>query len=59
MKGKLNHLLDIIKDAQQACHDAGALQVITNIKIHSKTESITDTFCTYVRGIKSDNHLFY
>ncbi|UJF18345.1 thiamine-binding protein [Vibrio sp. SS-MA-C1-2] len=58
MKGELNHLLEIIKDAQQACYDAGALEVITNIKIHSKTEAATDTFCTYDRGVTKANHMF-
>jgi len=58
MKGELNYLLEIVKDAQQACFDAGALEVITNIKIHSKTESATDTFCTYDRGVTPANHMF-
>ncbi|MDP0561694.1 MAG: thiamine-binding protein [Candidatus Endonucleobacter sp. (ex Gigantidas childressi)] len=58
MKGELNQLLDIVKNAQQACYDAGALEVITNIKIHSKTESVTDTFCTYDRGLTPSNHMF-
>ena len=58
MKGELNQLLEIVKDAQQACYDAGALEVITNIKIHSKTESATDTFCTYDRGVTKANHMF-
>ena len=58
MKGELNHLLEIIKDAQQACYDAGAVEVITNIKIHSKTDAATDTFCTYDRGVTEANHMF-
>ena len=58
MKGELNHLLEVVKDAQQACYDAGALEVITNIKIHSKTEAATDTFCTYDRGVTAANHMF-
>lgn len=58
MKGELNHLLEIVKGAQQACYDAGALEVITNIKIHSKTEAATDTFCTYDRGVTEANHMF-
>ncbi|WP_394209531.1 MTH1187 family thiamine-binding protein [Enterovibrio calviensis] len=58
MKGELNHLLEIVKQAQQACYDAGALEVITNIKIHSKTEAATDTFCTYDRGVTKSNHMF-
>jgi len=30
MKGELDHLLEIVKAAQQACYDHGALEVITN-----------------------------
>ncbi|RKF15692.1 thiamine-binding protein [Alginatibacterium sediminis] len=58
MKGNLNVLLEIVKDAQQACYDAGALEVITNIKIHSKTQAATETFCTYDRGVTKANHMF-
>ncbi|OEE36419.1 hypothetical protein A1QI_15775 [Vibrio genomosp. F10 str. 9ZB36] len=58
LKGELNQLLEIVKDAQQACYDAGAVEVITNIKIHSKTEAATDTFCTYDRGVTKANHMF-
>ncbi len=58
LKGELNQLLEIVKAAQQACYDAGAVEVITNIKIHSKTEAATDTFCTYDRGVTKANHMF-
>jgi uncharacterized protein YqgV (UPF0045/DUF77 family) len=58
MKGDLNKLLDIVKAAQQACFDAGAVEVITNIKIHSRTQEATDTFCTYHRGVTPANHMF-
>ncbi|KEY59316.1 thiamine-binding protein [Serratia sp. DD3] len=58
MRGELNQLLEIVKDAQQACYQAGAVEVITNIKIHSKTELATDTFCTYNRGVTKANHMF-
>ncbi|MEC7938995.1 MAG: thiamine-binding protein [Pseudomonadota bacterium] len=58
MKGELNQLLDIIKNAEQACYDAGAVEVITNIKIHSKTTAADDTFCTYHRGVTKANHMF-
>lgn len=58
MKGELNQLLEIVKDAQQACFDAGALEVITNIKIHSTTAAATDTSCTYDRGVTPANHMF-
>lgn len=47
MKGELDHLLDIVKKAQQRCLDCGAVEVITNIKIHLTTSAATDTFCTY------------
>lgn len=58
MKGELDQLLSVVKAAQQACYDAGALEVITNIKTHSKTEAATDTFCTYDRGVTPANHRF-
>lgn len=58
MKGELDYLLEVVKKAQQACYDAGALEVITDIKIHSKTEAATDTFCTYHRGVTKANHMF-
>jgi len=58
MKGELDYLLEVVKRAQQACYDAGALEVITNIKIHSKTPEATDTFCTYDRGVTKANHMF-
>lgn len=47
MKGDLDRLLDIVKKAEKACYEAGAIEVITNIKIHSRTEDVSDTFCTY------------
>lgn len=47
MRGPLNSLLEIIKVAQQACLDNGAIEVITNIKIHNSPIGIKDTFCTY------------
>lgn len=58
MKGELNYLLDVVKAAQQACYDHGAVEVITNIKIHSKTAEAVDTFCTYDRGVTPANHMF-
>ncbi len=58
MRGDLNYLLNIIKEAQQACIDHGALEVITNIKIHNRTKEATDTFCTYERGITTNNAMF-
>ena len=58
MKGELNHLLEIVKAAQQKCIDSGALEVITNIKIHNRTLEATDTFCTYERGITQNNAVF-
>ncbi len=47
LKGHLNQLLDIIKAAQQACLDHGAIEVITNIKIHNSPINVSDTFCTF------------
>lgn len=47
MKGPLNQLLEIVKRAQQACLDFGAIEVITNIKIHNSPIGISDTFCTF------------
>lgn len=47
MKGPLNQLLDIVKNAQQACLDNGAIEVITNIKIHNSPINVKDTFCTF------------
>ena len=58
MKGELGYLLEVVQKAQEACYDNGALEVITNIKIHSKTAEATDTFCTYDRGVTAANHMF-
>ena len=58
MRGDLDRLLDIVKKAQQRCLDAGAVEVITNIKIHNRTSEATDTFCTYDRGVTKANHMF-
>ncbi|WP_122075353.1 thiamine-binding protein [Pseudophaeobacter sp. EL27] len=58
MKGELDHLLGVVKAAEQACLDAGALEVITNIKIHTTTAAATDTFCTYDRGVTPNNKVF-
>jgi uncharacterized protein YqgV (UPF0045/DUF77 family) len=58
MKGDLDQLLDIVKQAQQVCLDSGAVEVITNIKIHNKTSDAFDTFCTYDRGVTPSNHMF-
>ncbi len=58
MKGDLDHLLAIVKQAQQACLDAGAVEVITNIKIHTTTPDAHDTFCTYHRGVTPANRVF-
>ncbi|MGI9372352.1 MAG: thiamine-binding protein [Hyphomicrobiales bacterium] len=58
MKGPLDRLLEIVKDAQQACLDHGAVEVITNIKIHTTTPDAHDTFCTYHRGVTPSNAMF-
>jgi uncharacterized protein YqgV (UPF0045/DUF77 family) len=50
MRGELNQLFDVVKEAQQACIDAGASEVITNIKIHNSSIGFgrqNDVFCVY------------
>lgn len=58
MHGELDQLLEIVKAAQQACLDHGAVEVITNIKIHTTTPDAHDTFCTYHRGVTPANSVF-
>ena len=58
MQGELDQLLDVVKRAEKACYAAGAVEVITNIKIHSRSAEATDTFCTYDRGVTPANHMF-
>jgi uncharacterized protein YqgV (UPF0045/DUF77 family) len=58
MKGDLDELLEIVKAAQQRCIDCGAVEVITNIKIHNRMPEATDTFCTYERGVTPANKVF-
>ncbi|MFV1491537.1 thiamine-binding protein [Phaeobacter sp. JH18-32] len=58
MRGELDQLLGIVKQAEQACLDAGAVEVITNIKIHTTTPDAHDTFCTYTRGVTPANKVF-
>lgn len=58
MRGELDHLLQIVKEAEQACFNFGAVEVITNIKIHTTTPEASDTFCTYGRGVTAANHMF-
>jgi len=58
MRGELDQLLGIVKAAQQACLDHGAVEVITNIKIHTTTPDAHDTFCTYHRGVTPANAVF-
>lgn len=58
MKGELDTLLSIVKEAQQAYLDQGAVEVITNIKIHTTTPEAHDTFCTYHRGVTPANSMF-
>jgi len=43
MRGELDTLLDIVKEAQQECLNCGALEIITNIIIHTKTPDASDT----------------
>jgi uncharacterized protein YqgV (UPF0045/DUF77 family) len=58
MRGNIDELFEIVKAAQQACIDHGAVEVITNVKIHNRTPEATDTFCTYERGITPSNRVF-
>ncbi|NVK16477.1 thiamine-binding protein [Leisingera sp. S132] len=58
MKGELDHLLEIVKQAEKACLEFGAVEVITNIKIHTTTPEAHDTFCTYTRGVTPNNKVF-
>ncbi|MGL4820318.1 MAG: thiamine-binding protein [Bacilli bacterium] len=39
MEGPLHELLEVVKEAQEACIVAGAKEVITNIKIHYRPET--------------------
>lgn len=41
MEGELDHLLDIVKKAQDACIEAGASEVMTYVKIHYRPEGVT------------------
>ncbi len=41
MEGELNELLEIVKDIQTVCYNAGGDELIINIKIHSnKNEDV-------------------
>lgn len=39
MEGEYDELMQIVKQLQQTCFDAGAVEVITNIKIQNRKES--------------------
>lgn len=41
MEGELDELLQIVKDAQNACLEAGATEVMTFIKIHYRPEGVS------------------
>jgi len=41
MEGELDELLDIVKNAQQACVDAGAKRVMTIVKIDYAPQGVT------------------
>lgn len=58
MRGDIDVLLNIVKLAQEKCISLGAIEVISNIKIHRTTKEATDTFCTYERGITPNNAVF-
>ncbi|APG46351.1 thiamine-binding protein [Phaeobacter porticola] len=58
MQGERDQLLEIVKQAEAACLAAGAVEVITNIKMHTTTPQAHDTFCTYTRGVTPSNRMF-
>ena len=58
VKGDIDELLKIVKQAQQRCIDYASVELITNIKIHHKTAEATDTFCTYDRRVTKNNAVF-
>lgn len=41
MEGELDLLLDIVKKAQEACIQAGASEVMTQMKIHYRPEGVS------------------
>ncbi|GAB6179270.1 MTH1187 family thiamine-binding protein [Desulfotomaculum defluvii] len=41
MEGEMDHLIEIVKKAQEACITAGASEVMTYIKIHYRPEGVT------------------
>lgn len=41
MEGELDQLLEIVKEAQQACIDAGAVRVVTYVKIDYAPQGVT------------------
>lgn len=41
MEGELDHLLEIVKEAQDACIKAGASEVMTYIKVHYRPEGVS------------------
>ncbi|HWI55296.1 MAG TPA: thiamine-binding protein [Desulfobacteria bacterium] len=41
MEGDLDQLIEIVKQAQEACIKAGALEVMTYVKIHYRPEGVS------------------
>lgn len=41
MEGELDHLIEIVKKAQEVCVEAGASEVMTYIKIHYRPEGVS------------------
>lgn len=41
MEGELDELLEVVKRAQQACIDAGAVRVVTMVKIDYAPQGVT------------------
>jgi len=41
MEGNYDDIMDVVKQAQQACYEAGAESLMTYIKIQSSTQDVT------------------
>ncbi len=41
MEGSYDEIMDVVKQAQQACYDAGAESLMTYIKIQSSVDDVT------------------
>lgn len=41
MEGEYNRIMEVIREAQDACYKAGALSLMTYVKIQSSLEAVT------------------